>query len=60
MSVSTQISRLNSAKDNLKQSIENAGVTVPDQSKLDSFPGFVDTISSNFNSQLDSINGEVI
>ena len=44
MSISDQISRLQNAKANIKTSIENKGVTVPDDTKLDGYPALIDSI----------------
>lgn len=45
MSISDQITRLQNAKASIKTSIENKGVTVPDNTKLDAFPALIDSIS---------------
>lgn len=46
MSIATEITRLQTAKSNLKTSIENKGVTVPSATKLDGFAALVDQIST--------------
>ena len=46
MSISDQISRLQNAKASIKTSIENKGVTVPDNAKLDAFPALIDDIQA--------------
>lgn len=46
MSIATEITRLQTAKSNLKTSIENKGVTVPSATKLDGFAALVDQISA--------------
>lgn len=46
MSVQSQISRLQTAKADLKTAIENKGVTVPSSTKLDGYADLVDSISS--------------
>ena len=46
MSISDQITRLQNAKANIKTSIENKGVTVPDDAKLDAFPALIDDIQA--------------
>lgn len=45
MSIASEISRLQTAKANLKTSIENKGVTIPSDATLDSYSGYVDNIS---------------
>lgn len=45
MSVASEITRLQTAKANLKTSIENKGVTVPSSATLDAFATLVDQIS---------------
>ena len=45
MSIATEISRLQTAKENLKASIENKGVEVSAYAKLDEYPAYVDMIS---------------
>ena len=45
MSIATEISRLQTAKSNLKTSIENKGVTVPSATTLDGYAALVDQIS---------------
>lgn len=44
MSIETEISRLQTAKDNLKQSIINKGGIVFDDATLDEFSGYVDNL----------------
>ena len=46
MSISDQITRLQNAKASIKTSIENKGVTVPDDAKLDAFPALIDDIQA--------------
>lgn len=46
MSVSDEIRRIQNAKANIKTSIENKGVTVPDDAKLDTFPSLIDDIQA--------------
>ena len=46
MSIASEITRLNSAKSNLKTSIQSKGVTVPENAKLDSYSGYVDNITT--------------
>lgn len=60
MSIQSEINRLNAAKAELKTSIENGGVTVSLNAKIDAYPALVDAITEQFNEQLDEINGEVI
>lgn len=45
MSIASEISRLQTAKSNLKTSIENKGVTVPSATTLDGYAALVDQIS---------------
>ena len=45
MSIATEISRLQTAKSDLKTSIENKGVTVPSATTLDGYAALVDQIS---------------
>lgn len=44
MSIATEITRLQTAKADLKTSIESKGVTVPSTTKLDGYPALVDSI----------------
>ena len=44
MSISNEITRLQTAKSNLKSAIENKGVTVPSATKLDGYASLVDGI----------------
>lgn len=60
MSVQSEINRLTAAKAELKTAIENGGVTVQLNAKIDAYPALVDMISAQIGEQLDSINGEVI
>lgn len=46
MSIASEISRLQSAKADLKTSIENKGVTVPASAKLDDYADYVDSIQT--------------
>lgn len=45
MSIATEITRLQTAKSNLKTSIENKGVTVPSATLIDGYASLVDQIS---------------
>jgi len=45
MAISNQIARLMQAKANIAEAIENKGVTVPPEAKLDEYPDFIDQIS---------------
>lgn len=44
MSISTDLTRLQSAKAAMKTAIQNKGVTVPDGAKLDAFAALIDSI----------------
>lgn len=44
MSVSSEITRLNNAKNSIKSSIESKGVTVPDSAKLDTYSTYISQI----------------
>lgn len=44
MSIATEIQRIQGAKDSIKSSIENKGVTVPSDAKLDDYPSYIDSI----------------
>lgn len=44
MSIASEITRLQTAKANLKTAIEGKGVTVPSSAKLDAYPALVDSI----------------
>lgn len=44
MSISTDLTRLQSAKAAMKTAIQNKGVTVPDDAKLDAFAALIDSI----------------
>ena len=46
MSVSSEITRLSSAKAAIKTAIENKGVTVPSSAKLDDYASLIDDIST--------------
>ena len=46
MSIADQITRLNNAKAAIKTSIENKGVTVGDDVKLDAYPALIDSIEA--------------
>ena len=46
MSISNEITRLQTAKTNLKSAIENKGVTVPSATKLDGYASLVDDIET--------------
>ena len=44
MTIADQITRLNNAKANIKQAIENKGVTVSDSALLDEYPALINSI----------------
>lgn len=46
MSIATEITRLQTAKANIKTSIENKGVTVPSATTLDGYPALIDSIQT--------------
>lgn len=46
MSVATELTRLQTAKANIKTSIENKGVTVSSSALLDAYPALIDSIST--------------
>lgn len=46
MSISTDLTRLQSAKAAMKTAMQNKGVTVPDGAKLDAFAALIDSISA--------------
>lgn len=60
MSIQSEIDRLSVAKIGLKSAIENAGISVDVELKIDAYPALVDSISQNISDILDTINGEVI
>lgn len=53
MSIATEITRLQTAKSNLKTSIENKGVTVPSATLIDGYASLVDQISGGGGSGLE-------
>lgn len=60
MSIQSEIDRLSVAKTGLKSAIENAGISVDVEIKIDAYPALVDSISQNISDILDTINGEMI
>lgn len=58
MSIADQITRLQNAKANIKTSIENKGVSVGDDVKLDGYPALIDSISVSGGSGETYINPE--
>lgn len=60
MSIQSEINRLNAAKAELKTSIENGGVTVSLNAKIDAYPALVDAITQQIKDKVDAINGEVV
>ena len=60
MSIQSEINRLNAAKAELKTSIENGGVTVSLNAKIDAYPALVDAITEQIKDKVDVINGEVV
>lgn len=57
MSIATEISRLQTAKSNLKTSIENKGVDVPADTKLDGYSALVDAIQTGGGSASNLVHG---
>ena len=49
MSIATEITRLQTAKADLKTAIEGKGVTVPSATKIDGYADLVDAIQSAYN-----------
>lgn len=60
MSVQNEIQRINSAKANIKLTIELNGIAVPEDTKIDGYNELLGQVLGNYNSLIDSINGEVI
>ena len=60
MSVQGEISRLSSAKAELKAAIEGGGVTVSAGARIEDYPALVSGITAQIGETLDEINGEVI
>ena len=60
MSIASEISRLQTAKADLKTSIEGKGVTVPSSAKLDDYPDLVDAIQSGSIPDLIELAKEII
>lgn len=60
MSVQNEIQRINSAKANIKLTIELNGIAVPEDTKIDGYSELLGQVLGNYNSLIDSINGEVI
>jgi hypothetical protein len=46
MSIATEISRLNTAKADIKTAIQNKGVVVPSDKKIDTYPTYIDQIQT--------------
>ena len=46
MSIATEISRLNTAKSDIKTAIQNKGVSVPSSSKIDGYPSLINQIQT--------------
>lgn len=51
MSISDQITRLQTAKSAIKTSIENKGITVADDAKIDTYPALIDSITTGSSSE---------
>ena len=54
MSIANEISRLQQAKADIKSSIENKGVIVPETAKLDDYPDYIDDIQQGSTPNLQS------
>lgn len=54
MSIASEITRLQTAKSNIKTSIENKGVVVSSSDKLDDYPSLIDSI--NISTQVKTVN----
>lgn len=55
MSIASEISRLQTAKADLKTAIESKGVTVPSSTKLDGYADLVDSIETGGGGQIEAI-----
>lgn len=51
MSITDQITRLQTAKSAIKTSIENKGITVADDAKIDTYPALIDSITTGSSSE---------
>ncbi len=54
MSIETEIARLNNAKEAIKTSLTEKGVTVPENAKIDDYPDLIDSIETEGGSELDT------
>lgn len=59
MSIQSEISRINAAKNEIKTTLENQGISVG-EATMDAYPDFVKTMTNQISSALDDILGEVI
>ena len=46
MSIASEISRLNTAKENIKTAIQNKGVSVQSSTKIDGYPSLINQIQT--------------
>lgn len=53
MDVTTEISRINKAKADIRNSIQNKGVTVPSSAKIDEYSQYIDAISTSLRRNTD-------
>ena len=59
MSISAQISRLETAKNDLKTEIAKLDVVIPDETKLDEYHTYLNTYIVDFNSRLATLEGKM-
>lgn len=60
MSIQSEINRINTAKTNISNTLNANGVTVPTSTKIDGYSTLIKNAFNNYDSLIDSINGEVV
>lgn len=60
MGIQSEINRINTAKANIGNTLKANGVTVPTGTKIEGYSTLIESTFNNYDSLIDSINGEVV
>lgn len=60
MSIQSEINRINTAKTNISNTLKANGVTVPTGTKIEGYSTLIENAFNNYDSLIDTINGEVV
>lgn len=60
MSIQSEVNRINTAKTNISNILKANGISVPTNTKIEGYSTLIENTFNNYDSLIDSINGEVV